>query len=70
MKVIYIKDFVGHVEGHVIDTDPTTAKFLVENKKVCEYFDDKKETIRKDVLDAPGVITSKRKGNPNWTKKQ
>lgn len=70
MKVIYIKDFVGHVEGHVIDTDPTTAKFLVENKKVCEYFDDKKEPIHKDVTDAPEVITPKKKGNPNWGKRQ
>ena len=52
MKVIYIKDFVGHVEGHVIDTDPTTAKFLVENKKVCEY-----------VKDEPKGV-----GNPNWKK--
>lgn len=37
MKVIYIKDFVGQQKGNVINTDKSTADFLIA-KGVCELY--------------------------------
>lgn len=41
MKILYIKDFTGHVAGHIIDTDRFSAKFLIDKGVCVEH----KETV-------------------------
>lgn len=48
MKVIYIKDFVGKVTGNIIETDFTTANFLIA-KGVCVEYAKKEITDNNDV---------------------
>ena len=71
MKVVYLSETDGRNVGDVIDIDGFFAKSLI-NSGLVEKYSDKtsKEPIHKDVLDEPEVITPKKKGNPNWGKKQ
>lgn len=37
MKVKFIKDFAGHITGNVIETDVSTARYLVSQGAVEEF---------------------------------
>lgn len=53
MKVIYIKDFVGKVTGNIIETDFTTANFLIAKGVCAEYV--KREITDNDDLNQQNV---------------
>lgn len=55
MKVIYIKDFVGKVTGNIIETDFTTANFLIAKGVCVEYA--KKEITDNNEVNPPTVKT-------------
>jgi hypothetical protein len=49
IKVRFIKDFAGHSEGNIIETDMQTVNFLIE-KGVCESFEKKEIAKEQSVL--------------------
>lgn len=56
--------------GIIKDIESVYAKRLIEKGTHEEFIYESKEPIHKDVTDAPEVIEPKKKGNPNWGKRQ
>lgn len=77
MKVIYIKDFVGKVTGNIIETDFTTANFLIAKGVCVEYakkeITDNNEVNQQTVKTLPNkktVVTDNKKAKKGRPKKK
>lgn len=77
MKVIYIKDFVGKVTGNIIETDFTTANFLIAKGVCVEYakkeITDNNEVKPQTVKTLPNkktVVTDNKKAKKGRPKKK
>jgi hypothetical protein len=65
MKVVLKKEIGLHAAGTVLDVEDSMVMQL-EREDVAERYIEEKQ----DVLDSQNPVEPKRKGNPNWTKKQ